>query len=388
MTTALAIVATLSLLGILHGYFGYPLLMMALAKVRGARRASSASSDFEPSVSLLVCAYNEERAIADKVRNSLALDWPAAKFEVVVVSDGSKDRTCEIVRSFDDPRVRLVALEKNAGKTNAVHAGMAECRGEIVVLSDANSMYDADAVRHLVAALADERVGAACGELKYDAGDSASGETEGLYWRYETAIKRAESDASTLLGANGSIYAIRRAEFVPIATDLMDDFLIPLMIAVEHRKPTIYFPAAVAREEPGDDFAKEYRRKIRIVSSALLSLVRTAPKWLRRPGIAFQLLSHKALRWFAPYLAILLFASTLALAALRGPLAVSATVFVAAQVAFYAAMAWVALMPRLAERVRPLRVLYYFYVVNSAAFFGILHFLSGKKYVTWKTIRS
>jgi cellulose synthase/poly-beta-1,6-N-acetylglucosamine synthase-like glycosyltransferase len=375
----------LSAVGVFYSYAGYPLLVALLARLR--RRPAPEPPSGHPSVSLLVAAYNEERVIAEKIENALALDWPRDRLEIVIASDGSTDRTNQIVESYADRGVRLIAITPNQGKMNALNTCVPQCTGDIIVMSDANSIYAPDAIQWLVAGLNDPTVGAVCGELRYRNPDgSASGESEGLYWRYEKAIKRAESRFNSLIGANGSIYAIRKADYVPPPPDLMDDLTVPLLIATRHGKRTIYEPRAITTEEPGDNFQKEYRRKVRIITRAFYSLMRTAREWLGRPALAFQVVSHKILRWFVPYFMLLFLAANGAYLLAAGPVT-WAVALLLAQIAFYLAALAGHLRSRRARIGKLLAIITYFCVVNVASLQGIYNYFVGKRYVTWKTIR-
>ncbi|MDK2973062.1 MAG: hypothetical protein PWP23_2817 [Candidatus Sumerlaeota bacterium] len=385
MATVCLTVMVLSAACVLYSYAGYPVLVMLLARLRPRRVAGGRMR--RPRVSLLIAAYNEEKVIAEKIENSLALDWPACKLEIVVASDGSADRTNEIVRSYADRGVRLVAIAKNRGKLNALITAVPQCSGEVIVMSDANSLYERDAIGHLVAPLGDPSVGAVCGELRYRNPDgTVSGESEGLYWRYEKAIKRAESRFHSLIGANGSIYAIRKADFVAPPPDLMDDLTIPLLIATEHGKRTVYEPRAITTEEPGENFAKEYRRKIRIITRGFYSLMRTSGRWSRRPFLAFEIVSHKFVRWLVPYF-MLLFLGANVLWICAVPQAVALWALLGAQAAFYAAGLYGHLRSRTSTIGRLLGIVTYFCVVNVASLQGVYNYFAGKRYVTWKTIR-
>ncbi|MGA8439485.1 MAG: glycosyltransferase family 2 protein, partial [Candidatus Sulfotelmatobacter sp.] len=231
-------------------YIGYPLLLWGLQLVFPS---SPGKQSVAPSVSLLVAAYNEAAVIADKIRNSLVIDYPVDKLEVVIASDGSKDATAEIVRSFaqGDPggRIRLLHFDENRGKMAVLNDAVRELRGEIVAFSDASSMLAADSVRTLVQSFSDPRVGAASGVyrlLKKD--QSRLGSQEDLYWKYETFLKVQEAKLGAFTGAHGSLYAIRRVLYpFPSPGTINDDFMIPMRI-LERGYRVAYEPAAVAYE--------------------------------------------------------------------------------------------------------------------------------------------
>ena len=220
-------------------YLGYPILLWGLQAVF---RSAPQQPKLEPSVSLLVAAYNEAAVIADKIRNSLALDYPADKLEVVVASDGSKDGTAEIARSLasGEPagRIRLINFEKNRGKMAVLNDAVPQLRGDIVAFSDASSMLASDSLRVLVQSFSDPRVGAASGVYRLLKKDQARlGAQEDLYWKYETFLKVQEAKLGAFTGAHGSLYAIRRALYpFPSENTINDDFTIPMRI-LEHRSP-------------------------------------------------------------------------------------------------------------------------------------------------------
>lgn len=391
------LLAALCLFAIAYAYAGYPALVIGLSRLLGPRRRGGAPRGGEAlrqRVTVLVAAYNEEAVIEEKVRNALSLRWPGGqrwrRLEVVVASDGSTDRTEAIVEALarEDARVRLVRIPENAGKLNALNTAIPHCRGDLVVLSDANSLYEADALLRLGRHFADPSVGVVCGELKYRTeGCGAAGESEGLYWRYEKAIKQAESRVGGLIGANGSIYMIRRGDYPFPPADLMDDLSIPLLIGVRTGKGTRYEKRAVAWERPGEDFGQEYRRKVRIITRAVYTLMRLGPQWIRRPWLAFRIVSHKFLRWLVPVFALVLLGVCAISAAARPEAANPLVWLLGAQAAFYAAGAAAHWMPRLRDRHGLLALIYYFLVINVASAWGLLNYVRGHRVTRWKTIR-
>src|SRR5271156_2775755 len=301
-------------------YLGYPMLLWGLQVVfRSAPRKQSIA----PSVSLLVAAYNEAAVIADKIRNSLALDYPAEKLEIVIASDGSKDATAEIVRSFYGSetaaggeaggRVRLLNYERNRGKMAVLNDAVRELRGDIVAFSDASSMLAADSVRTLMQSFNDPRVGAASGVYRLLKKDQAQlGAQEDLYWKYETFVKVQEAKLGAFTGAHGSLYAIRRVlyPFPPLST-LNDDFTIPMRI-LERGYRVSYEPAAVAYEEAHE--MEGFSRRVRITAGNIEQLREIKGLiWPPRPFVLFCLLSHKTGRLLVPVFMIAALAANLAL---------------------------------------------------------------------------
>lgn len=353
-------------------YVGYPLLLWVLQAVV---RASPLQKHFEPSVSLLVAAYNEAAVIADKIRNSLVLDYPIDKLEIVIASDGSKDATVEIVRSFADAevggRIHLLNYEQHRGKMAVLNEAVRELRGEIVVFSDASSMLAANSLRILVQSFGDPRVGAASGVYRVMKKDQARlGLQEDLYWKYETFLKVQEAKLGAFTGAHGSLHAIRRVlyPFPPVAT-LNDDFTIPMRI-LERGYRVAYEPAAVAYEEARE--MEGFSRRVRITAGNIDQMREiTGLVWPPRPVVLFCLLSHKTGRLLVPVFMLMALAANIAL---RGQFPYNWLLF--GQGLFYALAvlgAVVSLKPKL------LRLPYYFCMINSALFAWVYQVLRHRR---------
>ena len=264
-------------------YFGYPILLWGLQAVF---RSSVSRQSVEPSVSLLVAAYNEAAVIADKIRNGLALDYPAEKLEIVIASDGSKDATAEIVRSLADAesggRIRLLNFETNRGKTVVLNDAIPQLRGDIVAFSDASSMLAPNSIRVLVQSFSDPRIGAASGVYRLLKKDQARlGSQEDLYWKYETFLKVQEAKLGAFTGAHGSLYAIRRELYpFPSPDTINDDFTIPIRI-LEHGYRVAYEPAAIAYEEAHE--MEGFSRRVRITAGNIEQM-REIKACCGRPG--------------------------------------------------------------------------------------------------------
>jgi cellulose synthase/poly-beta-1,6-N-acetylglucosamine synthase-like glycosyltransferase len=297
----------------LYVYIGFPLLLWLLqALVRRAPRKQS----IEPSVSLLVAAYNEAAVIADKIRNSLALEYPAEKLEIVVASDGSEDATAEIVRSFEAKsggRVRLLNYPQNRGKMAVLNDAIRELRGDIVAFSDATSMLAADSLRILVQSFNDPHVGAASGIYRLLKKDQAQlGPQEDIYWKYETFLKVQEARLGAFTGAHGSLFAIRCALYpFPSENTINDDFTIPMRI-LERGHRVAYEPAAVAFEEAHE--MEGFSRRVRITAGNIEQLreIRNL-LWPPRPFVLFCLLSHKTGRLLVPVFMLIALVTNIAL---------------------------------------------------------------------------
>src|SRR5262245_20952127 len=230
MESALIVCFALSMATVVYVYFGYPLMVWLLARCFGRSREAGALADDQlPCVSVLISAYNEESEIGERICNLAGLDYPSGKLEIVIASDGSSDRTNDIVRRYADSGVVLLDFAARRGKASVLNDAMALVRHPIVVLSDANTHMAPDALRHLARWFHDPKIGVVCGRLVLT--DQRTGRNvDSLYWKYETFLKKCESRLGALLGTNGGIYAIRRDVFQPIpANTIVDDFVIPLL---------------------------------------------------------------------------------------------------------------------------------------------------------------
>ena len=313
---AAEIVFWTSLAGLIYSYALYPVAIWVCALVFGTKRIAPAqlSDDELPFVSVLIAAYNEDAVIADRIANALQIDYPSSKLEIVIASDGSTDQTNTIVARHPDARVRLLEYPTRQGKAAVLNAAFRELRGEIVVLSDANTNMDAAAVRNLVRWFQVPEVGVVCGRLVLT--DPVTGtNVDGQYWKYETFLKDCESRLGALLGANGAIYAIRRELYAGIRRNtLIDDFVIPLLTQLRTGCSIEYDAAALAFEETPAGIDSEFKRRARIGTGGFQSV---PVLWTlldpMRGWISFTYFSHKIARWLCPFLLIGTFASSLLL---------------------------------------------------------------------------
>jgi cellulose synthase/poly-beta-1,6-N-acetylglucosamine synthase-like glycosyltransferase len=295
----------LSLGALLWTHVVYPLGVAALARVRtrNVRR-----DEVEPTVTLIVAAYNEEPVIERRLENLLGLDYPVDKLELVVTSDASTDRTHELVERFGD-RVRLI-VNPRGGKVAAQNRAVRETTGEIVAFSDANATWAPDALRQLVANFADPDVAYACGQLVLEAADGSN--REGVYWRYELAQREAESRLGSITGGNGSIYAVRRADYVEVDPKWGHDLSFPYRMVQAGRR-AVYEPAALAFEKPTPSNESEYHRKVRMFEHCWEITLRGSLLKRLPPGYLVQVISHRVLRYGSGILHLVLLATSLAL---------------------------------------------------------------------------
>jgi cellulose synthase/poly-beta-1,6-N-acetylglucosamine synthase-like glycosyltransferase len=371
---------------VLYSYVGYPVLIALLARLRPAPPVARAP--IEPKVTLLIVAHNEEERIGAKLRNSLAIDYPRDRLDILVASDGSWDGTDEVVSSFSRDGVRLLRLPGPKGKPSALNEAVPLAEGEILVLCDARQRLDKAAVRELVSHFADPTVGAVSGELHIDAENgSASGEGVGLYWRYEKAIRRAESVCGSTVGATGALYAFRKALFRPLDPGtILDDVAVPMRVAEAGYRVT-FEPAAAAFDEACKDAACEYRRKVRTLAGNY-QLVALYPSFLdpRRNRLTWHFVSHKLSRLVVPWCLAVCLLSSGWLWAVRGS-APHGAVF-AAQVLFYALAGAGFALERLGRRPRLLSVPCAVTLLNVAAAAALPGFLRGTQKAAWKAVGS
>lgn len=291
-------------------HVGYPLAAGGLARIRGRRVAKDTA--FEPSVSVIVAAHDEEAVIERRLENLLALDYPPERLELVVASDASSDGTDDLVRdaAARDPRVRLLECPR-AGKVAAQDRAVRETTGDVVAFSDANATWAPDALRRLVASLADPEVAYVCGRLRLE--DAAGSNREGLYWRYELWLREQESRLGSITGGNGSIYALKRGDYLEVDPRWGHDLALPYRM-VQNGRRAVYEPAAVASERPTPSNETEYARKVRMFEHCWEITLRGS--MLRRlpPGYLVAMLSHRVLRYGSGLLHLALLGTSVLLA--------------------------------------------------------------------------
>jgi cellulose synthase/poly-beta-1,6-N-acetylglucosamine synthase-like glycosyltransferase len=285
-------------------HVAYPALVAMLARI--ARRPLR-KAEIEPTITVIIAAYNEEPVIARRIENLLALDYRKDKLQIVISSDASSDRTEEIAAQY--PGVKVIRNQR-VGKVAAQDRAVRETDSEIVAFSDANATWSDDALRKLVRAFADRDVAYVCGQLKLLAADGSN--KEGVYWRYEMVQRAAESSLGSVTGGNGSIYAVRRSDYVEVDSRFGHDLSLPYLM-VQNGRRAVYEPDAQAWEKPTPSNETEYRRKVRMFEHCWLIVLRG--KMLRRLGplYALEIISHRLLRYGSGLLHVVLLATSLAL---------------------------------------------------------------------------
>jgi glycosyltransferase involved in cell wall biosynthesis/cellulose synthase/poly-beta-1,6-N-acetylglucosamine synthase-like glycosyltransferase len=370
----------LSIGGVAYAYLGYPIAVWALAAAFGRRRESPGEcSAGAPFVSVLIVAHNEEDVIAARLENALNLDYAPDRVEIIVASDGSTDRTVDIAGRTGDPRVRVLDFHRQRGKAAVLNDVMPELKGDIVVLSDANTFLESAAVRRFIPWFHDARVGVVVGRLVLT--DPATARNvDSLYWRYETFLKQMDARLNALLGANGAIYAIRRSLFVPLPDKtLVDDLVLPLLIRLRTGHEIVYDSAIVGHELTPADLRSEFKRRRRIGAGGFQSLTVLWPLLSPARGwIAFTFVSHKVLRWVCPFL-------------LAGAMAANAFLLdqgvyrlvLYAQGVLYGVAAAGAFAPGKGAAVRLVRLAWLFTSMNAALLLGFWQFAAGVRGGTW-----
>ena len=327
-----------------------------------------------PSVSIIIAAYNEEKIIKEKLQNTCTLDYPKDLLEIMVVSDGSTDRTDHIVQEFQPQGVQLIRVEGRKGKTECQNQAVKRATGEIIIFSDANSIYDPMSVRYIVENFSDPTVGVVCGELRYQ----EEGKTnEGVYWKMERKLKEYESTFLSCLGANGAMYALRRSEYVPLPADTMSDFIEPFMV-YRNGYRSIYDERAFCVEEK-INYHDEFKRKQRVVLRALQSLyiIGEFLNPFRYGWYSIMLWSHKLLRWFGFLFFIILFMSSFYfIETFLGK------VIIVLQVIFYLG----ALFGK-KSNYPLLRLMNGFLQVYISAFFAVMYWVLDRKILIWENHR-
>ncbi len=375
----------ISLFIVCYTYVGYGILLYILVKLKELLFGKRTAAAGEPPVTLLVAAYNEADFIAAKIANTLALDYPAEKLEIIFITDGSTDATPAIVAQY--PRIRLLHDAQRNGKSAAIHRAMAYVSHPITVFCDANTLLNAGAIRKLAAHFSDNRVGAVAGEKKVlsTAGSGAEGAGEGLYWKYESRLKQWDASLYSVMGAAGELFAVRTELYEPIPSHcILDDFIISFRINMRGFT-VMYEPEAFATETASASLADEYKRKIRISAGGFQSILMLLPLLnpFRYPKITFQYISHRVLRWtLAPLCLLLALLSNIVLVA--GGAGAFFTGLLAAQLLFYGAAFCGYLLARRNVKVKYLYVPFYFVFMNWAVFHGFFRFLGKRQSGAWE----
>lgn len=366
----------MSALVIVYVYMGYPLALFLIARFH---RNPPRAAQFEPQVTIIIPAYNEARFIAATIENKLALNYPADKREIIVVSDESTDGTDDIVATYADRGVKLLRQEPRQGKTAGLNRAVAQARGEIIVFSDANSMYDVDALRHMVSNFADDRVGYVTGKMIYtDPDGTVVGDGCSAYMRYENVIRELESNLNSLVGVDGGIDACRKSLYDDMRADQLPDFVLPLSVVSKGYR-VVYEPRAILKEHSLTTADAEYRMRVRVSLRAMWALLdmRHLLNVTKYPLFSWQLLSHKVLRYLVFVPMVLALVTNLFLIG-----SFFYFLLFVGQVAFYV-LAWKGHRSPEGDKPFYISLPYYFVVLNIACAHAFYRFIKGEKQVLW-----
>ncbi len=376
-----------------YSYFGYALLVWCYLQLKGKKESlREENTDFEPSVSLIVAAYNEEQVIKKKIENCLEIDYPRNKLKLVFVADGSTDNTAAIIKQF--PGVDMLYKKERQGKVAAINRAMSTAGTEFVVFCDANTALNRNCIRAIVKHYQDERVGAVAGEKKVIApveGIIPVKDGEGAYWKYESKLKKIDSDFYSVVGAAGELFSIRTKLYEPLPADiLLDDFVISMNICRMGYR-VVYEPGAFAIETPSLTIKDELKRKIRISAGGFQSilLLMDLLNIFKYGRLSFLYISHRVLRWvLCPVLLPVLFACSFIVARRFGfDVNTVYHLLFYSQVAFYsmAIAGW--LFSKWGVRNNIFFIFYYFVFMNMALYIGFFRFIGNKQTVLWDKAR-
>jgi cellulose synthase/poly-beta-1,6-N-acetylglucosamine synthase-like glycosyltransferase len=388
---ALKTIFWLLLFIIFYAYIGYGILLYLIIKIRrmlGFGKTLEVLEDYEPEVTLFIAAYNEKDFIAEKIKNSHQLDYPKEKLHMVWVTDGSDDGTPEELKKYEG--VSVYHLPGRSGKIGAMNRGMKFVETPIVVFCDANTMLGNESIRRIVKLFSNPKVGCVSGEKRIFSKDkdAAAGSGEGIYWKYESKLKKWDAELYSVVGAAGELFAIRTQLYQEVERDtLLDDFIISLRVA-QSGYTIQYDPEAYAIETASADVKEELKRKIRISAGGLQSVVRLRSLLnIFKYGIlSFQYISHRVLRWtLAPLSLLLLIPAGFLLAINEGILNLGFySLLFWMQILFYgsALLGWY--LENRSIKVKLLFVPYYFFIMNLSVFLGLRRYLKGSQSVNWE----
>jgi biofilm PGA synthesis N-glycosyltransferase PgaC len=371
---------------VFYAFLGYGIVLYLIVKLNKifGRQQNTVDSAFEPPVTIVIPCFNEAEVIADKIVNTLSLNYPREKLKIIVIADGSTDDTNLVVKNFQG--IEYLHQARRAGKTAAENRVMNFVQTAFVIFTDANTMLNTGAVNNIVKHFANDNVGCVSGEKKIitEATDSASASGEGIYWKYESLLKKLDSELNSAVGAAGELVAFRTSLYKQLPEDtLLDDFMQSMQMAARGYK-IVYEPGAYAIETASTNVKEELKRKIRISTGGWQSIVRLASLLTPRktPLLFFQYVSHRVLRWtITPFLLVAMFILNVIIC-FEGT---SLYIFIMMlQVVFYTAALLGNILENRKVRFKPLFVPYYFCMMNYAVLAGFKNYISGKQNGLWE----
>ncbi|MGN8070053.1 glycosyltransferase family 2 protein [Mucilaginibacter sp. 22184] len=385
------ITLAISLLIVFYTFAGYGILLYAIIRIKRIFRGTKVITedlDNLPTCTLVVAAYNEEGFIKDKIANTLLLNYPAGKLNLLFVTDGSSDDTPNIIAQYS--QIQLLHQSQRNGKIAAVHRAMEFVHTDAVVFTDANTFLNKDALIKICRHYIDATVGAVAGEKRvhFDENADASAAGEGFYWKYESALKKWDSELYSVVGAAGELFSVRRHLYQPVPADtVLDDFMISMLIAKKGYR-IVYEPEAYATETASENVSEELKRKVRIAAGGIQSILRLKSLFnpFVYPVLSFQYISHRVLRWtITPFLLILSFVLNIILALEPG--ATGYQLLLLAQILFYTLAVLGFIMEKKQLRIKILFIPYYFCVMNYAVLAGIIRYFTGKQSAVWEKVQ-
>ena len=370
---------------LVYTYVGYGILGFFITRIKKTPKSPSILPADLPAVALIIPAFNEAEWLVQKIENSLRLNYLPGKLQTVFITDGSTDDSNEILRSF--PQVKTLFRPERKGKMAAINRAMEETEAEIVVFSDANSMLNIDSIVNIVRHYADEKVGGVAGEKKIVAASpSGIGFTEGLYWKYESLLKRVDSNLNTVVGAAGELFSIRTKLFeAQPGNIILDDFVLSMKICLEGYK-VVYEPHAFAMEDPSQNLAEEKKRRVRIAAGAFQSIPLLRPYFIKsgRRLLYFQYFSRRILRWIACPISLMVVFVTNAIIVVQPESQLFYAYFFALQNIFYLLAVIGALFYKTSENLKLIFLPFYFVFMNWLLVLGYLKYKGGKQTVLWE----
>ncbi|MGA1823529.1 MAG: glycosyltransferase family 2 protein [bacterium] len=362
-----------------YTYLFYPIILFVVTSGKTCDKKGDGDDCYVPSVSIVVAAYNEEKIIESKLKNISALDYPKDRITSLIASDGSDDATCEIVRGYGASNITLVELPRS-GKVNVLNSAVPLAHGEIIVFSDANTMYRPDAIKKLVTHFKDPGIGCVCGNLTLvNPKKLQSGEGESFYWRYESWIKEKESRLGCVVGANGAIYAIRKSLFEKMPAKVInDDFHISMKI-MERGHKVIYEKEAIGTEDVALDFNSEFLRHVRDGAGHYQEIAYLTGLLNPFKGIRFfAYVSHRFIRWIVPFLLPIIIIFNI-------PLLQSYPyrILFILQISMYTLAILTFFLQRADIETGIFKIPFFFLSINCALIIGFFKNISGAQGVTW-----
>jgi poly-beta-1,6-N-acetyl-D-glucosamine synthase len=381
---------------VFYNYFGYVVPIYLWNRLRKDRKPPpSLRPKDEPSISFIVAAYNEQDCIREKILNSLDQDYPDEKLEFIFITDGSTDQTPNIAASY--PRITSLHEPERRGKSAAINRAVTTARNEILIFSDANTILNRDATRNIARHYLDPKVGGIAGEKRVLSTTTRTpttgpahevGEGEGLYWKYESFLKKQDSAFYSVVGAAGELFSLRTNLYEPLPHNIiLDDFVLSLRVT-EKGFRVLYEPDAFAMELPSFSIADEQKRKVRIAAGGFQAIGLLTPllAFWRYPRLSYLYVSHRVLRWaLSPLCLIVAFASNIVLFAANPTLTYG--ILLAAQTAFYGTATLAAIFPDLKKKSRLIKLGSYFVFMNTSVILGFFRFLRGRQSSTWEKAR-